>query len=697
MAIRIKNLHVRDLGPIRELSLDFKNFNLIYGHNEKGKSYLVEFLIYSLFKSVGWNIREQIGNGKVIVGGIKDEDIEFSPSSRNKIEDYLTGKHIGIPPDFSKLLVFKSTDVELGNEKESDKAMLRRYLSHKEIFDGIKKDITNSVGEAVINVYDIEADKRAKIIKDREELTERIEDSNDLFKRLQNEYISGGLKELQQKQEELESRYKALDKAKCHLAFKINKDKEELEKKTAQIKDEEIRVVSDEVSNFNRKQSDQDKRRKRYNELKKGTEGYEWLENAINEYIEYGLGEISIKPNILFFIGIILLVIFSGVFIVLDIPIISYIFLGILIFVGWLYKRKYDKYLGNLGKREELQSLKDEYNKRFNKEFNNLSQMEVKRDKMKDNYNEMKVLEKQLKDEEYEISNLKWKLTKRIRDLFDKELEPNRWKKELEEKLKEKDDIKEKIENLNYKLLELNVDSSEFEREEPDIKFDENEYNDINKSKREIEGEILLQAQKLDDLKSEICKVTKDDFSTPWMELIGNLAKKKEEILNDYKNITAEIIGKNIVYNIVEGLYEKEDEKIQEVMKSDVISKTLKDVTTRYNKISLLNDRMIVSDSFNDFPVTLISDGATEQVFLALRIGMAKHWFKEDELFLILDDAFLHSDYNRRPKLVDKIVELAKNGWQIICFTFDDNIRNLIDKKVKNLKNEYRFLNLNEI
>ena len=697
MAVRIKNLHVRDLGPIRELGLDFKNFNLVYGHNEKGKSYLVEFLIYSLFKSGGWNIREQIGNGKVIVGGIKDEDIEFSPSSRNKIEDYLTEKYIGIPPDFSKLLVFKSTDVELGVEKESDKVMLRRYLSHKEIFDGIKKDITNSVGEAIINEYNIEADKRAKIIKDREDLTERIKDLNDLFKRLQNEYISGGLKELQERQEELESRFKALNKAKCHLAFKINKEKEELEKKAAQIKDEEIRVVLDEVSNFNRKQSDQDKRIHRYNELKKSTENYEWLENAINEYIEYGLGEISIKPSILFFIGIIGLVILSGVFFFLDIPVISYIFLGILVFIGWLYKRKYDKYLGNLGKREELQSLKDEYNKRFNEEFSNLSKMEVKRDKMKDNYNEMIVLEKQIKDEESEISNLKWKLTKRIGDLFDKELEPNRWKKELEEKLKEKDNLKEKIENLNYKLLELNVDSSEFEREEPDIEFNENEYNNINKSKGEIEGDILIQTQKLDDLKSEICKVTRDDFSTPWMELIGNLARKREEILNDYKNITAEIIGKNFVYNIVEGLYEKEDEKIEELMESDLMSKTLKDVTTRYNKISLVDDTMIVTDSFNNFPVNMISDGATEQVFLALRIGMAKHWFKKDELFLILDDAFIHSDYNRRPKLIDKMLELAKNGWQIICFTFDDNIRNLIDKKVKNLKNEYKFLNLNEI
>ena len=365
--------------------------------------------------------------------------------------------------------------------------------------------------------------------------------------------------------------------------------------------------------------------------------------------------------------------------------------------MGWLYKRKYDKYLGDAGKREELQSLKDEYNKRFNEVMNNLSQMEVKRDRMKDNYSEMKVLERQLKDEESEISVLKWKLGKRIEDLLDKELETDKWKSELNKRLKEKDSLNKEITGLNFELARLNVDSSEFEREKPDIEFNENEYNNIKESKKEIEEKISIQKQKLDDLKNEIRGVTDDDFSINWMELIGNLAKKREEILNDYKDTSAEIIGKNIVYNIVEELYEKEDEKIEDVMKSDLISKTLKDVTTRYNKISLLDDRMIVSDSFNNFPVNLISDGATEQVFLALRIGMAKHWFKKDELFLILDDVFLHSDYNRRPKIIEKMVELANSGWQIICFTFDDNIRDLIDKKVKKLKGEYRFYNLNEI
>lgn len=69
------------------------------------------------------------------------------------------------------------------------------------------------------------------------------------------------------------------------------------------------------------------------------------------------------------------------------------------------------------------------------------------------------------------------------------------------------------------------------------------------------------------------------------------------------------------------------------------------------------------------------------------------HWFEKDALFLILDDAFLHSDDKRRPELIDKVLELGNNGWQILCFTFDHRIKELFDKRVR----EYVFLNLDKL
>ena len=78
-----------------------------------------------------------------------------------------------------------------------------------------------------------------------------------------------------------------------------------------------------------------------------------------------------------------------------------------------------------------------------------------------------------------------------------------------------------------------------------------------------------------------------------------------------------------------------------------------------------------------------LSTGAREQIFLALRIGFAKKVMQGNSAFLIFDDAFQHSDWNRRPRLVDTMFELAKQGWQIIYFSMDDNIRDLFEKTGK--------------
>ena len=90
-----------------------------------------------------------------------------------------------------------------------------------------------------------------------------------------------------------------------------------------------------------------------------------------------------------------------------------------------------------------------------------------------------------------------------------------------------------------------------------------------------------------------------------------------------------------------------------------------------------------------------MSTGAQEQILLALRIGFARKWMEQNALFLILDDAFQHSDWERRVRLVDEMVSLAQQGWQIIYFSMDDHIRKLFEDRVKPvLGNQYRYREL---
>jgi uncharacterized protein YhaN len=89
-----------------------------------------------------------------------------------------------------------------------------------------------------------------------------------------------------------------------------------------------------------------------------------------------------------------------------------------------------------------------------------------------------------------------------------------------------------------------------------------------------------------------------------------------------------------------------------------------------------------------------MSTGAREQVFLALRLGFASINMKGETAFLILDDAFQHSDWKRRKNLLYQTLSLVKTGWQVFYFTMDDHIKHLFEKAGTKFEGQFRSFDL---
>jgi len=696
MGIKIKNINVKNLGPITELTWNLGNINLIVGDNEKGKSYIVEFLIRSLFKTTGWNLRKKTGMGKISIEGLSEEVIDFSPESSKKLEDFFSDKYIGLPPDFSKLLVLRGTNVELGEEDESDKIMLRRYLSHEEILDKITEDIQRTVRECDVSGYRISGDNRGKL-KERKELNDDLNRVDKLFIDIENKFLGGEMKTLEDKRKELQNKFEELEKSKRYKAFKISKEIKELEEKSNQINEEKIDGLIEEVNKLNTDKKEYNQDKKELESLKESTKHYEWLDKAIEEYERYNLDEITSKSSNWILILMAVMLIATVILTAFGLRWFAIGGLVVSVIIGAIYKKKYDEFVEDAGKREELLSLKEDFKGRFGEELSNLVVMNEKRESMKKDHIKRYLLKENLEEDEKNINFGELRLSEEISDLLAEEIEINNWKGRLKEEKRKKREMESKISDRRSELSGLQVDEENYVRSKPEVGFDWNEYREVKEKLKNVENEINEKTGELENIKYSIIEHTGDEPSIEWMKLIENLANKRADILNEYKEITSEIIANKYVYDVIEELYEEEDEKMKETLNSGVIRKTLPKVTTHYENIYLEDNSLIVSDPFEKFPVSDISDGAKEQVFLALRVGFAMHWFKKDRLFLILDDAFLHSDNKRRPLLVDKILELGKSGWQIICFTFDDSIKRLFDRKAKKFGDDYRFYNLNEI
>ena len=77
MSVKIEQVNVKNLGPLNDFNCKLRQINLFYGHNEHGKTYLVEFIYRSLFKNRGMSLRESSATGQVIISGLEKKQIIF--------------------------------------------------------------------------------------------------------------------------------------------------------------------------------------------------------------------------------------------------------------------------------------------------------------------------------------------------------------------------------------------------------------------------------------------------------------------------------------------------------------------------------------------------------------------------------------------------------------------------------------------
>lgn len=96
----------------------------------------------------------------------------------------------------------------------------------------------------------------------------------------------------------------------------------------------------------------------------------------------------------------------------------------------------------------------------------------------------------------------------------------------------------------------------------------------------------------------------------------------------------------------------------------------------RYTAISLDEDLniQVQNSSGLTLPASALSQGTYDQLYLALRLSLAKDLLAGEPGFLLLDDAFLCADSQRLDRLLAVLAEEAAQGWQIIYFTMDERL-----------------------
>ncbi len=705
MSVRITEINVQDLGPIKERRIKLGPFNLIYGKNERGKTFLVELLITSLFKSTSsWKLRGISGAGKVEVAGLDKGPVVFTPISRRKLEDFLEEEIVGMPSDLSKLLVVKGAELSMAENKPGgiSRAVLKEYLSSEALLDTIESKIERAVRGAAIVDGGIEGAKVGDI-KRRREAKENIDRIDGLIREIDELYSAGSRALLRKELEGTIQSIRQMEMAKRHRAYSLHQEMKDIHKRKGELTRETLNALRESFAAFRGTMERIDDNQRKIDRLNEASDNYDWLRHAIDEYkerttegVSRGRKAFMISAMIGFLIAVAtLFAILLGMVGVNTGAAIAIVFLLLSGLFGLLHLRAERKLSERALGAHEIRQIAEEYNGRFGEALTSIASMEARKEKLHADYVTRQNLEGEVNRDKEAIVAVELKIQDTLKRFGKDAQVKERWSEEIDALEATFSELEEQINEKKNELVALDVHPSDYEDTDPGVKYQKSRLEELKVKSSKLEQELRDESAKLENLKHSICRETGDKFSIDWENLIDNLRSKRQEQVVGYKRLTSELLAKILIKDQLGLLRQQEDEKIQASLNSDTISSPLKQITHRYERVRLVGDSLIISDPFQEFPLEDLSTGAQEQVLLALRIGCAARIVGKERLFLILDDAFQHADWERRGWLLDQVLTLANQGWQIIYLTMDDHIRDMFNEVGSNtFKKDYRFIDL---
>lgn len=353
------------------------------------------------------------------------------------------------------------------------------------------------------------------------------------------------------------------------------------------------------------------------------------------------------------------------------------------------YKNKYNKnnlYLSKLIKISGCFNIEELVEK-----INEFDKYKVKLDRL--------IVELEGKNKNYiidkeELINKENEIRKKLKIIELENIDLNNIEKYLNQyidKIKRYKEIQNNIESIEetYKVLLKDRNIEEIKEDLKDIIDKGNPYS----FNSEEEVDIELKAKNKELVECE--KLIKDLENNISNRFIGkrNIVAIEEELAS----VREEIIKKDKKYKALKLSIDILKESLGEVRR-DVGPKISKEIANNFKELTnnkyvevLLGDKyeMVVRDNKNLFKGSHLSNGAMDQLYLSLRIAFINLLFPNEEVMVILDDALIQYDDNRRMEALKLLVN--KINGQLILFTCQN-----IEKDILNslgIKYNYKTMN----
>lgn len=718
--MKVKKISITEAPPLQSFKMDPKQFNLIYGGNDHGKTLLLDVLTYLIFGFAESRINPSEVKGRVLV----EENGKLKELTG---EENIFEEHYGLSKEaINNIFRCRAGDLEIGKRERSNlwrftQERLSDYSNINQIIGDAKtlthhypkmkgwakqkqeerkknKDIIKKIGKILKSTAYEDTKQYHRNERELEKL-KRIE-AKKIY-----ESVVEGLKNLEEKRKEIEE--------KCGLIGDVERTTSQLAKFR-----EKIRGLKDRIEELS---NEIDEKKKEKEKLTRAREGGLRKERKYSEFDYLGLRD-QVKETreieerveektilekyrwlgptsfVIGFLSITLGLIFAPPVAILGalLTIPSY---GL---VQEKRKRKQTRELNSWLRRFRiiLSKFSNKKQKLTSTEDVQRSLDEINRKKgeareaIQTNKTRLDELEKTKNDLKRDLEEKKRKRKDTIREQTGF-LRENGCEKisELKEKIRTKKILGNEISSIKSGIISLlrekNEEKWEDKLKELKKKFvgdEEKKYPKLYKTKPDNLRKRIQSIEKAQDGLSKKVKQYEKEIYRQDVESLDELPEKMENARKELKDLEITFRAGEITIGILEEMLDSQSDFL-----SSIFTEGPNSISSRFKKFSnglyaktLLEgeDIRIQTRRGKILDASVLGSSATDALYLLIRTSLAAKIIGK-KAFFFFDEPFAEMDpKDRRKEGVKTLKKLFNNGWQIFFFTFDDFVLKRVREEI---------------
>ncbi len=637
----MKRLKISHYGPLKDVDIELEEgLNAFYGSNESGKTLMVEALMKMLADdAVDRGRIDQDPNGFLTV---ETQDGEFD-AGQQQLKDLFGDLE---PSDLRNSLAVRDEDL-----RRPDKANdFGKNSYFNDVTDRVLGSMTSKIEDVRDSISDLAfltnstADAKLENRKETGKLRDKKQRAETLLEEIEEfraEVEAEGLYQSYSRLDQLEKEIESKDERKSRL-----------ENAKKQKKHEKGKQLLEKLREAEREEKELERRKKELEELKNIRKEAENFEEEIADAST--LKKASTGSALLSGLSVIAAVLNPSPIFILA----SLIFLSA---SAYAFSRMY-----------KASQAEKENERRKEEIIEKAKARDVEAETLPEVIDAVEKRKEELKREEEDNQEKKIQAREGLRARFGGDHETSEeWNQEL-------------------RAFSNSYENVEVEYTEGDLEELEEKLEGLEDERDSIRNEIQQYSEILDKFDSGVKQALDErfvDFEEKGIQTVQDLDRASRQLEEFISNLEQNVEASTKALEILEELEQKEQAEFDRIFTGDSYAvKMFQEATggnyedINYSKAS--GELRVKRSDGKEIKPEKLSQGTYDLLYIAVRLQLAREIFKGSG-FLILDNAFAHSDIGRIKQEIEFLKELEREGWQIIYLTYREDVRDALETETE--------------